>query len=93
MSGSPGLAGSLPSPRCWKLAQLKQAVLMWLHPHVKNTFTTKYSLHHFGDVRVYLLGTFLGNKKVDSFMKIMYTWSRMCKSKFCTLSFVLGCWP
>lgn len=27
-------------------------------------FTTKYSIHHSGDVRVLLLGTFLGNKKV-----------------------------
>lgn len=43
----------------------------------ESTFTTKHSMHHFGDVRVYLLGTFLGNKKVDSFMKTMYTLSRL----------------
>lgn len=64
--GVPGVLdwlGHFPPPRCWKPAQLKQAVLMWLHQRVKNTFTTKYSIHHFGDVRVYLLGTFLGNKK------------------------------
>lgn len=50
--------GHFPTPRCWKLGQLKQAVVMWLHQHVKNTFTTKYSMHHSGYIRVYLLGTF-----------------------------------
>ena len=34
-SGSPGLAGSLPIPRCWKLGQLKQAVLIRFSQHVK----------------------------------------------------------
>lgn len=65
-----------PTPRCWKLGQVKQAVLIWFCQHIKH-FITKDSVHCSGEGQgrgSICWGHFLVNPLFKGCLKIALGW-------------------